>query len=272
MRIGCAAYSYRDFLKEGGGMTLEAFVDECARMGLDGVELTSYYFAPPVTEARLHEIKRHCFRCGLHILGTAVGSNFAQADEPARREHVRMTREWIDHSVTLGAPVIRVFAGPIPQGATEEQAFERATACLREVIDYGARRGVCVALENHGGITGTADQVLRLVEALRAGGATDQGARSGGPGPGWFGLNLDCGNFHADPYGEIERCAPHAITTHAKRSTRGPSGPEPVDYARVAEILRRAGYAGYLSVEYEDKDDPRTAVPEFVAYLQRVVR
>jgi sugar phosphate isomerase/epimerase len=257
MRLGCAAYSYRDFLKEGGGMTLESFVDECARMGLDGVELTSYYFPSPVTPTRLHELKRHCFRRGMHILGTAVGSNFAQADEAARRAQVRMTCEWIDHSVTLGAPVIRVFAGPVPEGATEVHAFDWAVTCMEEVIDYGGQRGVAVALENHGGITGTADQVLRLVEPLK--------------GP-WFGLNLDFGNFRADPYAEIERCAPHAITTHVKRTTRGPSGPEPVDYARVADIMRRVGYTGYFSIEYEDRDDPRTAVPEFVQYLQQATR
>lgn len=256
MRLGCAAYSYRDYLKEGGGMTLEAFVEECARMGLDGVELTSYYFAVPVTNARLHDLKRHCFHHGMHILGTAVGSNFAQAEESARRAHVRMTCEWIDHSVTLGAPVIRVFAGPIPEGATEEQAFEWAVACIEEVIDYGAQRGVAVALENHGGITGTAHQVLRLVEQLQ--------------GP-WFGLNLDFGNFRQDPYAEIERCAPHAITTHVKRTMRGPAGPEAVDYGRVADIMRRAGYTGYFSIEYEDKEDPCTAVPEFVRHLQQVV-
>jgi sugar phosphate isomerase/epimerase len=87
-----------------------------------------------------------------------------------------MTCEWIDHSVTLGAPAIRVFAGPIPQGATEAQAFDWAVACLEEVIAYGAERGVAVALENHGGITGTAEQVLRLVERLQ------------GVAPGWAGL------------------------------------------------------------------------------------
>ena len=257
MRLGCAAYSYRDYLKEGGGMTLEAFVDECARLGLDGVELTSYYFAAPITNARLHELKRHCFRRGMHVLGTAVGSNFAQAEEAARRAQVRMTCEWIDHSVVLGAPVIRIFAGPVPEGAREEQAFDWALACIEEVVDYGAQRGVAVALENHGGITGTADQVLRLVEQLR--------------GP-WFGLNLDFGNFHQDPYVEIERCAPHAITTHVKRTMRGPSGPEAVDYERVAEIMRGVGYSGYFSIEYEDKEDPRTAVPEFVQHLQQVIR
>jgi len=62
MRLGCAAYSYRDYLKEGGGMTLEAFIDEGARMGLNGVELTSYYFAAPVTEPRQTQRVETCDR------------------------------------------------------------------------------------------------------------------------------------------------------------------------------------------------------------------
>ena len=45
-----------------------------------------------------------------------------------RREHVQMTKDWIDHSVVLGAPCIRVFAGPIPEGVSEEQAFGWALA------------------------------------------------------------------------------------------------------------------------------------------------
>jgi sugar phosphate isomerase/epimerase len=255
MRLGCAAYSYRDLLKSGE-MSLQEFVRQCRRMGLDGVELTAYYFADTGRE-RLQELKRHCFREGMHILATAVGSNFAQADADRRREHVAMTKAWIDHSVILGAPCIRVFAGPIPEGRTEAEAFGWAVACLEECIAYGAERGVVVALENHGGITGTADQVLRLVERLN--------------GP-WFGLNLDFGNFHGDPYAEFARCASFTVTTHAKRTMRGPSGPERVDYRRVAKLMQDAGYAGYLSVEYEDADDPREAVPAFVETLREAVR
>jgi sugar phosphate isomerase/epimerase len=237
-------------------MTLEEFVVECRRMGLDGVELTSYYF-PSTDRSYLHELKRHCFRQGMHILATAVGSNFALADEARRREQVEMTRQWIDHSVVLGAPCIRVFGGPIPQGHTEVEAMRWAVACLRECIDYGAERGVMIALENHGGITSTAQQVLRLVEELQS--------------P-WFGINLDLGNFRNDPYKEIELCAPCAITAHAKRSMTSGEGHVRIDYARVAEILRRNDYAGYLSVEYEDADDPRTAVPAFVEYLKQCCR
>jgi sugar phosphate isomerase/epimerase len=114
-----------------------------------------------------------------------------------------------------------------------------------------------VALENHGGITATAQQVLRLVEDLQ--------------NP-WFGINLDMGNFRNDPYREIELCASHAVTTHAKRTMRAGEGHVEVDYARVAEILRRSDYAGYISIEYEDAEDPRTAVPAFVEYLKQCVR
>jgi sugar phosphate isomerase/epimerase len=254
MRLGCAAYSYRDLFKSGE-LSLPRFVTLCREMGLEGVELTAYYFAD-TERGTLHALKRHCFQEGMHILGTAVGSNFALAEADRRREQVAMTKSWIDHSILLGAPCIRVFAGPVPQGRTEAEAFSWAVECLQECVAYGAERGVVVALENHGGITGTADQVLRLL------GAVDSP---------WFGLNLDFGNFHEDPYTEVERCARHAVTTHAKRTMRGPAGPEQVDYARVARIMREVGYQGYLSIEYEDAEDPRQAVPAFVATLRRAL-
>src|SRR5262249_44117718 len=167
--------------------------------------------------------------------GTAVGSNFTQADAGKREEHVQMTKAWIDHSVALGAPCIRVFAGPVPEGVSEDEATAWAVECLREVIPYGAERGVVVALENHGGVTTGADQVLAIAEQVQ--------------NP-WFGLNLDCGNFRTQPYEEIREVAHLAVTTHAKVTTRTPEGGrEPVDYHRVRQILEAPGYHGYISIE-----------------------
>lgn len=254
MRLGCAAYSYRHDFKSGA-LTLEGFVDLCAGLRLDGVELTSYYFSDTSPE-RLHSLKRHCFLRGLHILATAVGSNFTQIDPSARQASVEMTRAWIDHSVTLGAPCIRVFAGPIPDGVGEDQAMAWAVDCLRECVAYGAKCGVVVALENHGGVTSTATQVRHMTDQLAS--------------P-WFGLNLDLGNFKVNPYQEIAAVAPLAVTAHAKVSIRQQSGEsEPVDYPRVAAILDAAGYQGYLSVEFEEEEPASTGVPEFVRRLRSV--
>jgi sugar phosphate isomerase/epimerase len=255
MRLGCAAYSYRELL-QSGALSLEQFVDLCAEMGLDGVELTSYYF--PSTEPEyLHRLKQHCFQRGMHILATAVGSNFTQADDAKREAHVQMTRDWIDHSVTLGSPCLRIFAGPVPEGMTEQEAYARALECIRTVTAYGAERGVTLALENHGGVTGTAAQVQRFLDAVDS--------------P-WLGVNLDFGNFRQDPYAEFAQLAPRTVTTHAKLTSRFGDGHGEVDYSRVRAILEDAGYRGYISIEFEEREDPRVAVPRFVEELAAAFR
>ncbi len=254
MRLGCAAYSYRLDL-QSGALTLEGFVDTCAELGLEGVELTAYYF-PSTERAYLNRLKRHCFRRGMHILATAIGSNFTIADADRRREQVRAATAWIEHSVALGAPCMRVFAGPVAEGVAEETASGWAIECLRECVEYAANQGVVIALENHGGVTARADQVLRIAAALESQ---------------WFGLNLDFGNFRDDPYAEIEQAAPLAVTTHAKVATRSAGGVVPVDYRRVRRIMEGVGYQGYISVEYEESEPAATAVPRFVGQLQEAL-
>lgn len=255
MRLGCCAYSYRELLTNRK-MSLQDFIRTCAEMGLDGVELTSYYF-PATDRATLNDIKRYCFLQGMHISGTAVGNNFAQADAAKRREHVELTKQWIDNAVVLGAPCIRVFAGSVPEGRTEEEAFGSVVDCLREVVEYASQRGVVVALENHGGITTTAEQVLRLCKAAQHT---------------WFGLNLDTGNFPHDPYPQFEQVAPLAVNVHAKTHYRnGQNKLVEVDYEQVFKILKKAGYKGYISIEYEYTEPAEQAVPRFVRHLKQVM-
>ena len=255
MRLGSCAYSYRDLLTKGQ-MTLEGFIDTCRELDLDGVELTSYYF-PSTDRDYLNRIKRHCHNAGLHVSGTAVGSNFCQADAAKRREHVQMTKDWIDHGVVLGAPCIRVFAGGAPEGHTEQEAFDWAVECLQECSEYGRERGVLVALENHGGITATGDGVQRIVDAVRHD---------------WFGINLDFGNYRR-PEAEIPQTAPYAVTTHAKVTYRDPAGNRSdVDYGFVRNVMEGVGYHGYISIEYEEPEEPVEGMRKFVAYLKRVFR
>jgi sugar phosphate isomerase/epimerase len=255
MRLSCCAYSYRQAL-QGGVMTLPDFLQTCGEIGFDGVELTAYYF-PTTERAFLNEIKLQAHREGLAISGTAVGSDFAQADDAKRRSHVTMTLEWIERSVILGAPTLRVFAGPVREGQTETQAFQNVVECLQECAESARRQGVLLALENHGGLTETAEGTMRLLRAVNS------------PA---LGLNLDFGNFHGDIYGQFEACAPYAAATHAKPSailTPGkPETREQIDYRRVRSILDAAGYRGFLAIEYEEEGPATTAVPQFAAELR----
>ena len=255
MHVGCCAYSYRQYLTSGE-MTLEGFLDLCAEIGFDGVELTAYYFPNTETET-LYAIKRLALKRGLDISGTAVGNNFCQPDPAVRAEQVQMVKDWVDNSVKLGAPFVRVFAGPVPKGHTEDEAREWTIASLQKCADYAAERGIVIALENHGGITSTVEQVEALLNGVDSE---------------WLAVNLDTGNYRQDPYGSIKRTAPYAITCHLKSEVPTADGKEPADIERIIADLNEVGYRGYLSIEFEAAEDPMTGVPAFAQKLFRAVR
>lgn len=254
MHVGCAAYSFRQYL-QNGGMTLEGFLEKAVEMDLDGVELTAYYF-PSLDDAYLYKIKRRALDLGLEISGAAVGNNFCQPDPAKRDEQVVLVRRWIDLTYKLGAPLLRVFAGPVPHGSTEADAREWTIESLKRCVPDAAAHGITLALENHGGITLTAAQTISLVEAV---------------GSEWVAINLDTGNYRTDPYDDIAKTAPYAVTAHAKTEISLDSGKIDADFSRIVKILNEVNYRGYLSIEYEGEEDPMSAVPRFAAGLKRLV-
>lgn len=259
-KLSIAAYSYRDYLTaKPPKMDLFDFVNLAADMGLDAVEPTSYYFPPDVTTDYLHQLKQHAFVLGLDISGTAIGNNFCLPPGPKRDEQLAKTREWIDRAAELDTPVIRIFAGSVPRDATEDQAVAWAIQGINESLPYAARKGVTLALENHGGITATPRQILKLVTAV--------------DGPN-FGVNLDTGNFHgADPYAEMAEIAPYAVNVQVKTEIqRKGGGPkEDADLGRVISILREARYSGYVVLEYEAAEDPLSAIPRHTKKLRELI-
>ena len=255
IKLSCCAYSYRQFLSgDKKTMTLDDFIGTCADMGLDGVELTSYYF-PSTDAAYLNHLKRQCYLSGLDVSGTAVGNNFCVGPGETRDKQIASVKQWIDHAADLGAPAMRVFAGSAPGGTSEEDARQWVVECLQECSQRAGERGVILALENHGGVTTTADGLLAIITKVKSD---------------WVGVNLDTGNFRsADPYADIAQAAPYAVTCHAKTDIHpvGAAGGE-ADFGRIVEILRGAHYRGYLSIEYEAREDPRTGVPKFAERLR----
>jgi sugar phosphate isomerase/epimerase len=235
-------------------MTLEGFLKKAVEMDLDGVELTAYYF-PSLDDGYLYTIKRRALRLGLEISGAAVGNNFCQPDPAKRDEQVSLVRTWIGIADKLGAPLLRVFAGPVPSGHSEAEARDWTISSLKRCVPDAASHGITLALENHGGITSTAEQTISLVEAVDSE---------------WVAINLDTGNYRQNPYDEIGRTAPYAVTAHAKTEIRLDTGNIDADFSRIVSILHAAKYRGYLSIEYEAAEDPMTAVPRFAAELQRL--
>ncbi len=239
-------------------MTLDEFIAACAEMNLDGVELTSYYFPKDLTPEYLLHVKELTFRLGLDISGTAIGNDFCLPPGDARDATLALTRRWVDIAATIGAPVIRIFAGNVPKGDVESAALERCVMGINESLDYAAGKGVFLALENHGGITATPEQLLAIVKNVK-------------PSP-WFGVNLDGGNFRSDdPYADLARIAPYAVNAQLKTEISRNGKKETADLGRIVKILIDAGYRGYIVLEYEAAEDPKTAVPRHIEELRNII-
>jgi sugar phosphate isomerase/epimerase len=260
LKLSLAAYSYRDYLTgPKRTMDLFGFVDLAADLALDGVELTSYYFPENVSADYLNRLKLHAFRQGLDVSGTAVMNDFCLAPGPEADKEVEHVRTWIARAAELDAPTIRVLSGNWLQGTPDEELERRVIQRIESLLPYAVEKGVMLALENHGGgVTVTAEQLLRLVRAVK------------GPN---FGVNLDTGNFHGpDPYAEIAQAAPYAVNVQVKTEIRRRGrSKEPADLARVIAILREAKYSGYVVLEYNAPEDPKTAVPRYLKTLRSLI-
>ena len=88
----------------------------------------------------------------------------------------------------------------------------------------------------------------------------------------WFGVNLDTGNFHTpDPYGDLAKAAPYAVVVQIKTEVFPSNKREAADLKRLTDMLRKATFQGYVALEYEAAEDPRTAVPKVIAELKNLM-
>lgn len=259
-KFSLAGYSYRKLLKGNPPeLTLDDFLADCARFGLEGTEPTSYYFPSDLTLDYLRHLKGLAFRLGLDISGTAVGNDFCFPPGPGREGQIAGVKQWIDYAEILGAPVIRIFSGRPRKEQTEDEAHKLAVEGIEECCDYAGQHGVFLALENHGGLTTKIEGIMRLVDDVKS--------------P-WFGVNLDTGNFRSSSsldamYADLARLAPYSLNVQVKVVVMGPDGKKvPSDFARLAQILTDAGYRGYIVLEYEEDEDPRVACPRYLDQLR----
>ena len=261
MRLSLAAYSFRQWLdlkkKPKPDWTLHDFIDFAAAQDIDAVELTAYYFAATTPEY-LAGLKARCTRLGLDVSGTAVGNNFCVTDPAKLRAEIDMVKAWVEHTSRLGGKAIRIFAGTLAKGDNEDAARQRCVAAIQEACDHAAKYGIYLALENHGGITAKAEQLLAIVTAVKHDA---------------FGVNLDSGNFRtADPYGDLAKIAPYAVNAQIKTEiTATGKATEEADLKRLVQMLRTANYRGYVALEYEAKEDAKVAVPRYLAELKKLL-
>jgi len=262
--LSLAAYSLRkEFAwmkgKPGTGtLEMTAFLDYCASLGVSGAELTAYFFPDPIDFAYCRKIKRQAHLLGIDLTGGAIGNNFtfAPGSEKAK-EQLAYTKLWIDRYAEMGIPAIRVFAGNPGKDIPADQAIPNIIANLTEALGHAESRGVLLGMENHD-FTTNVDRFIQIVSAIDS--------------P-WLGSTFDSANVEPDrdPYEQMERLAPYAITAQIKLMIKTSEGKQPTDFARVLNILKKAAYRGYIVLEYEEEEDPYQAVPAALESLRQAM-
>jgi len=265
-----STYSFWRF-RDDSKLSIDQCLDEAARMGFDGVEILHMQMESE-EPGYLQRLKRHAFVNGLSLSGFSTHQGFVSPDTEVRKKNIEHTIHTIELAYALGIPTIRVNTGrwgttadfdklmanrgiePRLEGYTDDDGFGWVIDSFEKCLPTAEKCGVTMGLENHWGLGRTPEGVLRIVDAVDS--------------P-WLQVTLDTGNFLEDPYDKLEQLAPHAVFVQAKTYYGGGIWYAlDLDYPRIAEILCKQKYGGYISLEYEGREDWRTAIPKSLELLR----
>jgi sugar phosphate isomerase/epimerase len=276
IKLGISFYSYYANWKREE-IDIPAFIRECKRLGVDGVELLEPLWRDkaaemPAVEAALKET-------GLAVGVYSVSNNFVKTDPAERSKEVDKIKVGVDMALHYGAKTVRVFAGDIAPGITFDDGFNWIVEGLGFGADYAYANKVTLALENHGKLAGRSDQVEKILKAV-----ANPALKA----------NPDTGNFllvHEASHEAVDRLATRAGMVHFKdfklmpddyagfaySSNQGVKyagtavGEGDVDLADCVKSLTEAGFDGWLNIEYEAAEDPMTGVARSVENTLRLL-
>ena len=269
--IAVSTYSFWRF-KKNLKLPIETCIDEAARMGFDGVDLLLIQMESE-DNSYLQKLKRHALINGLDLCCMSTHQGYVYPDKDKRRKNIDLTLKQIEIAYRLGVPIVRINTGrwgttrsfddlmanrgiePILPGYTEDDGFKWVIDSIEKCLPRAEECGVILGLENHWGLARTAEGLLRIVNAIDS--------------P-WLQVLLDTGNFLEDPYDKLDQCAPQAVFMQAKTYYGGGLWYTlDLDYPRIASIMKKHNYKGYVSLEFEGNEDYKTAIPKSLARLRK---
>jgi sugar phosphate isomerase/epimerase len=251
--LACETYSFRDLIRAGklDMITVPEFYKE---QGIKGISYNDMFFKS-LDDAFLDQVVAAVKKADRVVTCYVIEGNLASADEARRKAQIEADKQRLRAAHKLGAPVVRINVGT---AGTPEQndsvGFKRVVAAFNELLPLARELNVRISIENHGGVSRNADNIVRIIKA------TD---------PKWVGALVDFGNFpDAVRYEEIAKVAPYAFVTHVKINEFDESGEaKSYDFPKALDILKRQNYRGPISIEYEGRGDPVEGVQKSRALI-----
>ena len=255
--ISLAEWSLHKKLFKGDLKNIDFPEYTAKNFGIYGVEYVNQFFKDKAQDMTyLKDLNNRAKDNGVKnvlIMIDGEGS-LGDRDENKRLKAVENHHKWIDAANFLGCRAIRVNAAG---EGTKEEVKDQVVKSLSALADYGKKGKINVIVENHGGISSHGDwlaDVLKTVNKKNCGSLPD------------------FGNFYEyDRYQGVTDLMPYAKGVSAKSHAFDANGNETgIDYAKMMDIVKKAGYKGYVGIEFEgDKISEDEGIKLTKALLER---
>jgi sugar phosphate isomerase/epimerase len=275
MKRSICHYSFhRRFVDEH--WSLDRFADEVRALGVEGIDFHARMLDP--IDSAAERIMAALARSGLILSSLSLSTDFNKGLKEDFAAQIDGAGKWLDVAVRVNAPVCRVFGGNLAVGDRDDAkarqaAWQRMIDGVGAVTREAARRGVILALENHGSLPCTAQEQVQAIKTIDS--------------P-FLRATVDVGNYMAggqEGHEGTAIAAPYAAYVHFKDNKKIPDAAKPcgwgieacvvgegdVDLPACLAALRQAGYDGFVGLEYEGPESEVTGVPRSAATLRRLV-
>ncbi len=212
-----------------------------AQHGIHTLEICHFHF-PSRDPGYLAELSREAAGAGVEIYSVLIDDGDITAVDPQERAvQLDWIRGWIDTAGTLGAKAARVVAGEATVSArtrnlADHPSIQMSARQLKALHAYGADQGVKVFTENFRPLSLKADHLVAILELC----------------DGQITICADFGNFKGpDRYTEFAKIAPWATSGHAKAQYQADGAIIPDDLAGGIRVLKQNGFAGPLSLIFD---------------------
>ncbi|CAN5745270.1 TIM barrel protein [soil metagenome] len=249
-------------------------VDFAVKHGYKGIEIRGIQrqmdlpLCPEFSKEKIAETISLMKSSDLQFVNLGSSCNLHFADAAAREKNLDEARRFIDLAQQINCPFIRVFPNNFPKDQEKQQTMELIAKGLTVLGDYAKGGNVTVLMETHGELVYTND----LVTIMHAAGSKH------------IGLIWDITNMWtitkeppADVYAKLKKYIRHTHIKDAKlvdgklQYTLLGHGEVPIFDA--IELLKKDGYKGFYSFEWEKLWHPELAEPEIaIADYARVMK
>jgi len=286
MRICVSAYSLGRLVRSGEMSQLDV-IDWLADRKVKGIEINDLGRDPKLERSLAKSVAARCKKRRMTITSYTVGANVFQTDAKKLAAEVQQLKRKVDVGAGMGVKRMRHdVAGGFPEGyrgpRTWDAALKVIAPACREVAEYARKYGITTSMENHGYFAQASQRVLKLVRKVNH------------PN---FRITIDIGNFMCvdeQPVPAVRRLAKYASHVHVKDfhyklknedpgdgwfGTAGGNflrgaivGHGVVDVRKCLSLIKKAGYKGWLSIEFEGLEDPRVGVEYGLKNLKRYLK